>query len=79
MSTSLDIVQASKNLVFFKVSTYVKTVVLAAQNQTDFKKNWDDSSILGCTSWSKDFNWVLCMLHLYYQGTSVEPDKLGTP
>jgi len=28
----------------------VETIVLAAQDQTDSKKNWDDYSILGCSS-----------------------------
>ena len=62
----------------FEQCTDVKVVVLAAQDQTDSKKNLNDSSILGCTSWSKDCNWVWCRLHSYYQGTSVEPGKLYT-
>ena len=57
----------------------VKTVVLAAQDQTDSKKNLDNSSIPGCTSWSKDCNWVWCRLHSYCQGTSIEPDILDIP
>jgi len=32
----------------------VETVVLATQDQTDSKKNWDDSSIPDYMSWSKD-------------------------
>ena len=32
----------------------VKNVVLGAQDQTDSKKSWDDSSIPGCMSWSRD-------------------------
>ena len=32
----------------------VKNVVLAAQDQTDPKKSWDDSSISVCMSWSRD-------------------------
>ena len=35
---------------WFKQCTDVETVILAAQDQTDSKKNWDDFSILGCTS-----------------------------
>jgi len=57
----------------------VEAVVLAAQDQTDSKKIVDNSFIQGCTSWSKDCNWVWCMLHSYYQGTSIEPGKLNTP
>ena len=34
--------------------TDVENVVLAAQDQTDSKKSWDDSSIPGCMSWSRD-------------------------
>ena len=34
----------------FEQHINVKTVVWVAQDQTDSKKNWDDSSILGCMS-----------------------------
>ena len=74
-----NLVDSDENWVYgFEQCTNVEVVALAAQDQTDSKKNLNDSSILGCTSWSKDCNWVWCRLHLYYQGTSVEPGKLYT-
>ena len=63
----------------FEQCTDVEAVVLAAQDQTDSKKNLDDSSIPDCISWSKHCNWVWCGLHSYYQGTSVELGKLDIP
>ena len=56
-----------------------KLLVLAAQDQTDSKKNLDDSSIPGCTSWSNDYNWMWYRPHSYFQGTYVKPCKLDTP
>ena len=40
----------------FEQCTCVKVVALSAQDQTDYKKNLDGSSILGYMSWSKDCN-----------------------
>jgi len=40
----------------FEQCTDVEAVVLAAQDQTDSKKNLDDSFIPSCTSWIKDCN-----------------------
>ena len=63
----------------FKQHIDVETVVLAAQDQTDSQKNWNDSSITDGISWSENCNWVWCRLHSYYQGTSFEPGILDTP
>ena len=55
----LKIVNFDENWVDeFEQHIDVETVVLATQDQTDSKKNWDDSSIPDCMSWSKDCNWV---------------------
>jgi len=56
----------------------VEVVALAAQDQTDSKKNLDGSSILGCMSWNKDCNWVWYRLHSYFQGIFIELGKLDT-
>jgi len=50
----------------FEQCTGMKVVTLVAQDQTDSKKNLDGSSILGCTSWSKDCNWVWYGLYSYF-------------
>ena len=63
----------------FEQCTNLEVVILATQDQTDSKKSLDDSSIPGCTSWSKDCNWVWYMLHSYNQGIYIEPGKLDTP
>ena len=62
-----NLVESNKNWVDgFEQCTDVEVVTLAAQDQTDSKKNLDGSSIPGYTSWSKDCNWVWCRLYSYY-------------
>ena len=62
-----NLIDSDENWVdVFEQCIGVKVAALAAQDQTDSKKNLDDSSIPGCTSWSKDYNWVWCRLHSYY-------------
>ena len=57
----------------------VEIVALVAHDQIDSMRNLDGSSIPGCMFWSKDCNWVWYRLHSYFQGTSIELNKLDTP